>query len=85
MVLGLQLAAAGGFPGVGEHLLQLQDIPDITESLDGAAAAVGSWGDCGPMLRNWRQELSQTLRELSVESSAVVYTDSTWKWKCQII
>ena len=54
MVLGLQLAAAGGLPGVSEPLLKLQDIPDIdiTESLDGAAAAVGSWGDCGPMLRN---------------------------------
>ena len=44
MVLGLQLAAAGRLPGVSEPLLELQDIPDITESLDGAAAAVGSWG-----------------------------------------
>ena len=52
MVLGLDWLLLAGLPGVVEPLLQLQDIPDITESLDGAAAALGNWGDCGPLPRN---------------------------------
>ena len=52
MVLGLGLAAAGGLPGVGEPPHQLTGHSGLSESLDGAAAAVGSRGDCGPMPRN---------------------------------